>query len=527
MVQRNVSDFSKAVGLDKLYKKIIALAVAGLVVLIILIFLTITAVGEKEVGLVSITLGTNLPAGKIIAANYEKGPQAWTLGPGYHFFYWPWKYGIRKVAVTEIKEGNVGILTAIDGKPLTLGQTFAPEWPEAEFGKMLDSQYFLTQGNGYKGPQKSVLPPGEYRLNTEHFRVKIVPATNIEVGKVGVIKSNVGKESEMGTLTVPDRTYRGIVAKPLSRGMYYLNTDAFEVNRISVQKETLNFNPRTKGEIGCGQITVRSKDGFEAPIDVDVIYQIREENAPDIVARFVNNKGLEKSLVIPTIRAEFRNAAGNVPMLNFILQRQQQEGLVLKNLKERLAQHKVEIHEVYIRDINFSKDPQLAALLKTQTDREIADQQKDTYVRQQETAKEKKVLNRKEQEAEEEKKVVIAEQKINIASKEADATEKKADGEARAIERTAQAEAKKIEFLAQAEASKELTVGKAKAQAYSNLVKELGRENIALLEFLKEIAAGKIKVVPDVSVSGSGGSLLDALFGNYLKQQTNKDNEKK
>ncbi|TET34922.1 MAG: hypothetical protein E3J72_12360 [Planctomycetota bacterium] len=515
MAEHKVVDFYKRMSSGT---KMISLTAAGLVVFIVLIVIvilfTVTSVGEKDVGLVSVTLGANLPAGTVIATDNEKGPQAWTLGPGYHFFYWPWKYDIKKAPVTEIKEGFVGILTAVDGKPLPPGQTFAPEWPEKEFGKMLDSQYFLTDGKGYKGPQTSVLPPGAYRLNTEHFRVKIMPAVNIEVGKVGVIKSNVGKEPETGALTVPDRTYRGIVLIPLSRGMYYLNTDAYEVNRISVQKETLSFNPLIKGESGYGQITVRSQDGFEAPIDVDIIYQVLEENAPEIVARFVDNKGLEKSLVRPTIRAEFRNAAGKVPMLNFILQREQQEKLVLQNLSARLKQHKVEIHEVYIRDIDFSKDPQLAALLKTQTDREIADQNKTTYIRQQEAAKEKKVLNRTEQEAEEERKVVIAEQKIIIAEQEADAAEKKADGEARAIERTAQAEAKKVELL-----------GDAEAVAYGKLAKELGKENIALLEFLKEIAAGNIKVVPDVSVSGSQGSLLDALMGNYLKQQ--KNNEKK
>ncbi len=529
MGQREVIDPFRGIGMDSRFKKIVALVVVGLVAVIVLMLITVTSVGAKEVGIVEISLGTNLPAGRVIAANYEKGPQAWTLGPGYHFFYWPWKYDIKKVPVTKITEGKVGILTAVDGKPLPRGQTFAPEWSEEEFGKMLDSQHFLTEGKGkgFKGPQTSVLPPGEYRLNTEHFHIKIVPATNIEVGKVGVIKSNVGREAETGTLTVPDRTYRGIVAKPLSRGLYYLNTDAFEVSKITVQKETLKFNPQTMGELDGGQITVRSQDGFEAPIDVDVTYQIMEENAPDIVARFVDNKGLISRLVVPAIRAEFRNAAGNVPMLNFILQRQQQEQLVLKNLSQRLLQHKVKIHEVYIRDIDFSKDPQLAALLKTQTDREIADQQKDTYIRQQKAAEEEKVLNRKAQEAVEEKKVVIAEQTINIAEQEADAAEKKADGEARAIERTAQAEAKKIELIAEAEAAKELKVGEAKAQAYAKLVKELGQENIALIEFLKEIAAGNIKVVPDVSVSGSQGSLLDALIGSYLKAQADKAKERK
>lgn len=519
MARREVIDPFKGLNMDPRMKWIITLCVAGFVVLIILLLMTFTSVGEKEVGIVTVTLGANLPSGKILATEGEKGIQAWTLGPGFHFWYWPWSYDIKKVDVTKIPEGRVGIITATDGKPLPPGQTFAPEWSEEEFASMLDSQYFLTDGGGYKGPQTSVLPPGEYRLNNDHFQVKIVPATNVKVGEVGVIKSNVGEESATGTLTVPDRTFRGIVAKPLSRGMYYLNTDAFEINKMSVAKETLRFQPGGVGTIEGGQITIRSEDGFEAPIDVSVTYQILDEDAPEVVARFVDNKGLVQKLLIPSVRAEFRNAAGNVSMLNFIKERQQQEELVHKNLTERLKQHKVTVHEVYIRGIDFSQDPQLTALLKTQTDRKIAEEDKKKFKEQQNAAMEEKVLNRKQQEAEEERKVVIAEQKIKIAEKEADAAEKKADGEARAIERTAQAEAKKIQLLAEAEAQKELKVGTAKAEAYAKLVEQLGQENIALIELIKEIGSKNIKVVPDVSVSGQG-SLLEALMGKMLQNET-------
>ncbi len=519
MAERGIIDPFRGAGLDRKIKLIVGIVVVVLFIFLILVLMTFTTVGEKDVGIVSKSLGAELPEGKIIAVDGEKGIQAATLGPGYHFFYWPWKYDIKKVPVTKIPEKKVGLITAADGVPLPKGQTYAPEWSQEEYASMLNSAHFLKHG-GYKGPQITVMPPGEYRINTEHFRVKIVPATIVEVGEVGVVKSNVGKESEAGVLTVPDMTYRGIVAKPLSRGMYYLNTDAFEVNKISVKKETLQFQPGRTGTLE-GAITIRSQDGFEAPIDVSVTYQILEENAPEIVARFVDNKGLEEKLLIPSIRAEFRNAAGNVSMLNFINQRQEQEGLVRTNLSQRLMQHKVTIHEVYIRDIDFSKDLQLASLLKTQTDRKIAEEDKKKFREQQSAAEEEKILNRKRQEAEEEKKVVIAEQKIKIAEKEADAAEKKADGEARAIERTAQAKAKQIELLAIAEAGKELKVGQAKAEAYAKLVEQLGQANIALIELLKEIGENNIKVVPDVSVSGQG-SLLEALMGTILRNQNKK-----
>jgi len=123
-------------------------------------------IGANEVGhLKKIYFGGSLPLGRIIATNEEKGPQAEILPPGFHLR--PLLnviYDVEKRPIVEIPEGKYGFLTAKDGRPLREGQYLAVGWPGEEFAKMVqDVAYFFKKG-GQKGPQLTVLKPGQYRM---------------------------------------------------------------------------------------------------------------------------------------------------------------------------------------------------------------------------------------------------------------------------------------------------------------------------------------------------------------------------
>ena len=152
---------------------------------------SIVKIDGDEVGIVEKKLfGGSLPEGKVLAINGENGVQAQTLAPGWHV-KWKWQYNIIQIRMTEIKSGFVGLIQAADGRSLPTGAIFAPEWNEPE--KMLNAEYFLGQGKGYKGPQLSVLSPGRYRVNTKLFTITTVPITNVKVGTVvGKLFSEIG-----------------------------------------------------------------------------------------------------------------------------------------------------------------------------------------------------------------------------------------------------------------------------------------------------------------------------------------------
>jgi len=159
-------------------------------------------VGENQAGHKSkIYLGGDIPSGRIIAVNGQKGPQAQLIPPGFHFE--PLLNIINNVVLHEIisvPEGNYAYLVAKDGGPLRPDQTYADAFAPEESAEMVnDAAYFLFNG-GQKGPQTSVLTPGKYRLNQFLWDVKFDSTTEIPKGFVGVVKSNVHTRVDFGNL---------------------------------------------------------------------------------------------------------------------------------------------------------------------------------------------------------------------------------------------------------------------------------------------------------------------------------------
>ncbi|HCC22777.1 TPA: hypothetical protein DF272_01205 [Candidatus Falkowbacteria bacterium] len=157
-------------------------------------------IDQDKVGHLKRIYGANMPAGRVIAVDGEKGPQAEILPPGFHFrLFINVLYEVEEKDIVSVSNDHYRILTAFDGRTLPEGQYLADEWPDGMTESFLNAEYFMSpvaeggEPRGQKGPQLSVLKPGQYRLNRYLFDVSDeVQATEIEAGSVGVIKSNVG-----------------------------------------------------------------------------------------------------------------------------------------------------------------------------------------------------------------------------------------------------------------------------------------------------------------------------------------------
>jgi len=468
---------------------------------IALIASSIVKIDGDEVGIVEKKLfGGNLPEGKVLAINGENGVQAQILAPGWHV-KWKWQYNVTQIKMTEIQTGFVGLIQAADGRSLPADSIYAPEWKEPE--KMLNAEYFLGQGKGYKGPQLSVLSPGRYRINTKLFTITPVPITNVEVGTVAVIKSNVGEviKSEDRLVEVGQR---GVWNEPKTEGKYRLHTKAYEVTPVSIRQVKVSYTAeKESGEARGYQpmkpITVRSKDGFTFPVDVRMTYEINSKNAPRVVATVGDDALVLTKLVTPAVRAIFRNNAEKVKTLEYVQNRSRQESQSTSMLKEELAKYGVTVLAVRIGDVGDEKS--LGSLLKTQTDREIALQEQATFEEQQRATEKQKELTKTTQEAEEEKRLATASYSVQVAEQ---------DKQKRII--GAQAEAERIKLTAEAQ-----------AEAYKKISEVIGRDNAALIEIMKLVEAGKIKITPDVMVGGAGAGMTDALMGTVLRGMLDKE----
>lgn len=394
--------------------------------------------------------GRDVPPGKIIAGPGEKGPQSYVLPDGWHFWYWPFMYDIETVENMYIPTGSVGLVIARDGAPLTNGETYAKEWSSPQ--DMLDGEKFMKSGS--KGPQLTVLPPGVWRYNPKLFEISIKAAITVKVGEVVVVKANAGPEYKgddlelvNGTPLVPSG-FRGTWRKALGPGMYYMHPEAYEfihvktTNRVYSYTNATNESKSKEDRPGDNHsINVRTKDAFEFPIDVRAALKISADDAPYVTARIgspdedANSDGfdtLEDIIVLPTVRAVFRNGSEVHGALEYVNMRSTIEKQASQLVADELKNYRVDVDGIYIADIGLSSTEQGKELLKTQTDREVARQEQETWLLKKAAAESRAQSVRADTQASQEKQQVEAEVAIKVAHSKAEATIAEAEGEAKA-----------------------------------------------------------------------------------------------
>ena len=183
---------------------ILVVVVAGLFSVIGLVIIS-----ERQVGIIVKRFSPkSLPPDRLIALNGEAGYQADTLAPGVHLGYFPWMYNIRKVSVTVIPQGEIGLIVAADG-------TSIPQ--ERILGKVVDcddfqdARKFLMHG-GEKGRQLGILTAGAYRINSALFTVitrqnaaqqgmdpDSLTVYQVEPDMVGIVTTSDGAPSRYGS----------------------------------------------------------------------------------------------------------------------------------------------------------------------------------------------------------------------------------------------------------------------------------------------------------------------------------------
>lgn len=513
-----------------------AVGLAALIVFFVFfLFASVTYVGSDQVGIVSKNaLGPSLKDGKIIATAGEMGVQADALAPGWHWGYWPIIYTVKTVPLTEVRSDEVGLIEAADGAALDEGQLFAADWKPDEFKKMLDARYFLTDGKGRKGKQASVLTPGKYRLNTQLFRVRMVSQTEILQGEAGVLKANYGKPASIAlnrpeaagsadepVIMLAQPGEMGIRQDVLLPGKYPLNTEAYTLIEMWTTEMVAQFAAlpaTTRGQDNrAGQsqqnqdvgqakvlhastmeereITVRTMDGFTFPVDVRIEYFVSATDAPVVVSKLGDDEGDRfRNALNSAVRAIFRNNGEKVKALDYVQQRSAQESQSLQMLTAQMSRYGLTVTAVRIG--NVGDDQSLGALLKTQTDRELAKQEQMTFQEQQKAAEQKKQLTKTTQESEEEKKLATAVYEVKIA----DEAQKR-----KIIEAKAEAESIKIRAESQ-------------AAAYEKIALQIGKSNAALIEVLKVVGERNIQITPRILITGDqpAGTGNTALIGTML-----------
>lgn len=432
-------------------------------------------------------------------------------------------FEITIVPMTQIEENQVGIITTLDGQPLGEGQ-IAGKAIEGH-NNFQDFDKFISMG-GTKGLQPQVILAGSYNINTWAVTVEQTPMTEIPIGYVGVVISYIGEEGK--DLTGQDFKHgnlvlkgeKGVWVETFGPGKYPINKYTLKVELVPTTNLVLNWaSGRTEShnlDSHLSTITVRSKDGFKFNLDVSQIIHIPMNEAPKVIARFGNMNNLVSQVLEPTIGNYFRNSAQGSDVLSFLTDRTLRQEEAKKHIDKVLSEYNVQGVDTLIGDI---VPPE--SIMKTLSDRKLADEQKVTFEAQKISEEARQTYEKEKSIADMQSEIVKANQGVEIAEKLADAEVKKATGESQSVKLKAAAEADKIKLTGEAEASKILAIGKSTAESYELQVKAMGQENFAGFKITEMIGTNKIKVMPDILIGGGeggGGGAMEGLLGLKLME---------
>lgn len=415
--------------------------------------------------------------------------------------------------ITKVEPDRVGIVTTLDGAPITDGEMAGAT--VSGHDNFQSAQTFLENG-GRRGLQEQVLLSGQWNLNPWFAQVEQVPMVEIPIGHVGVVISYVGQIHEdvsgvdfkHGDLVLAG--HKGVWVTPLLPGKHPLNTRIMRVELVPTTNIVLNWANRTEAHLydsKLSSITVRSRDGFAFNLDVSQIIHIGANNAPRVISRAGSLQNLVDHVLQPLVGNYFRNSAQDYTVLDFLSARSQRQAEAAGHIEAALREYDVEAIDTLIGDITPPE-----SLMKTQTDRKIAQEQQKTYEMQESAEKQRQQLVRQTSLADIQHEVVGAEQGVQIAELHARSAVRKSEGEAESIRLRANGESDAIRAM-----------GNAKAEAYLAGVKSLGEQNYALLQLMQIVGERNVRVVPDVAVSGNGhggNGLLDALMAMMTKRDS-------
>jgi uncharacterized membrane protein YqiK len=488
----------------------------------------------------------------------RKGRQTDIITPG-SFRVNTLLFDIEITDMISIPDNTVGIVTTLEGKPLDEGQ-IAGKIIDSH-NKFQDADTFLDSG-GYKGLQEQVILAGSYFLNPWFVKLDLVNMTEIPIGHVGVVISYVGEEgkdvsgAEFKHGNIVTKGFKGVWAEPLGPGKYPINPYIMKVELVPTTNLVLNWaSARSEShqlDKNLSTITVRSKDGFPFNLDVSQIIHIPTTEAPKVIARFGNMTNLVSQVLEPTIGNYFRNSAQDSDVIAFLGTRKERQQSAKEHIGKVLDQYNVFGVDTLIGDI---VPPE--SLMKTLTDRKLAEEQKITYETQKKAQETRQTLEKETAVADMQKEIVKADQGVLIAERIADASVKKATGDANSvrlqanaeadrlkllasgeaektrllakadsekIELLAKAEAEKISLTGNAEAEKILAIGKSNAESYKLSVEAMGGDNFTQLKVMESIAEQNVKIMPDVLIgNGEGGNgAINGLLGLQILQQLGK-----
>jgi regulator of protease activity HflC (stomatin/prohibitin superfamily) len=451
---------------------------------------------------------------------------------------------VTRIAPNPTEGGKVldmiGIVTALEGEPLLAGdiasrlggfadiqalETASTATTDARLIETIlgnqnnrhsayqDFQKFLDEG-GKIGLQHDPLLYGAYNLNPFLVRVEEVPMLVVEQGQVAVIKAYVGLPTQdtsgldfkFGSLVRPG--HRGIWQEPLRTGKYPINPRGYQavivptfiltLNWADVVSQAHNLDSQLK------QIEAKSSEGFRFAIDLQVQIHIPDTQAPYVISMTGSVANLVNEVLQAAVGNHFRNKLQSMPAVSFIATREAVQKGAFEYVKEELAKYRVETRGVYIQAVVLPEQ-----LVEVLTQREIANQQVETYKMQKSAQDQRTETEKAKGTADMQADLAKSQVGVDIQSNRTAARKMEAQGEATFIEETGAAQGAQVR-----------SVGLARAEAYERQVAALGTNATALVNAVEALSKSNVPFMPNTLVmgGGEGGGTVGGVLALLMRQ---------
>ena len=458
--------------------------------------------------------------------------------------------GYRPVIIRGA-EDRVGIVTVHDGPAVPSGEIIAPlvgndpAHAPTYHNSFQDADKFLLAG-GQRGRQLQVLVEGTYYINRLFATEELVPKTTVEVGTVGVVVSYTGvtgrdlsgRDYKHGELVTVGE--RGVWSEPLLPGKYAFNTYAGKVIMVPTTNFILKWNRTETGahhfDENLSEVNLITKDAFEPSLPLSVVVHIDYRKAPLVIQRFGDVKKLVEQTLDPMVSAYFKNVGQTRTLIQLLQDRAEIQDISGVQMKEKFAVYNLELQEVLIGTPTSGEGGgQIEQILVQLRSRQIAEEQVETYNRQERAAVKERELREAESRARQQQALTESEIAITVQSNAGKAEFARAQQQAAQIQTLAQAEAQKTRILAEGEALKirrigeseadrTARVGVAQALALEEQVRAYGGPQFQLVQqvmsrFAEAIEKSGSDVVPKIQMSSDGkggGSLVENLLAMLL-----------
>jgi hypothetical protein len=202
-------------------------------------------------------------------------------------------------------------------------------------------------------------------MNPIAYDIKAVPVTEIKPGFVGILRRKLGKESANRFADRPEE--KGILRDVLHPGIYYINTEEYEVinDEVGIYQSTYHF-PTEAGKKDASvpaqqkdnSIELTTNDGIKINMDCTIEWEVLPKDQPELVAEYGSCKNLEKNLIDQQVAKISRARANNYSVEDFIdgYKREDFQSDFTKELGSVCREKNVVVRSAFIRNLRIPAD---------------------------------------------------------------------------------------------------------------------------------------------------------------------------